>query len=169
MPDAAVRRVGAALAEDETTAARPAVCAPGGLGCSNLARAGLRRGGCPGDAAGAATDDPPPRRCSPWHARAGAPTQTPPPSPPPAPPRKLTATVASARKAKVSKAQVLAEGAMVTTEAGGGGGCACPTAQRAGLTGSSQVTLSKLEARTLALDVKQGSLALVVPHRAAEC
>jgi ferric-dicitrate binding protein FerR (iron transport regulator) len=78
---------------------------------------------------------------------------------------KLTARVASARKAKVSKAQVLSEGATVTTEAGGSAWLRLPDGSRAGLTGSSQVTLSKLEARTLALEVKQGSLVLAVPHR----
>jgi hypothetical protein len=65
----------------------------------------------------------------------------------------------------VSKAQVLGEGSTVATEAGGSAWLRLPDGSRAGLTGSSSVTLAKLEAHTLALEVTSGNLAMVVPHR----
>lgn len=94
----------------------------------------------------------------------------PPPEPPQPPAKKLTATVASAKKAKASqrqaaKAQVLAEGSVVSTEKGGSLWMKLPDGTRAGLTGSSEVTLAKLEAKALTLDVEGGSVAMVVPHR----
>lgn len=88
------------------------------------------------------------------------------PSPLPETPRqKLTASVASARKARVTKAQVLSEGAQVATETGGSAWLRLPDGSRAGLTGNSQVTLSRLEPKTLTLEVAHGDLAMVVPHR----
>lgn len=94
----------------------------------------------------------------------------PPPELPKTPAKKLTATVASAKKAKASKrqaakAQVLAEGSVVSTEKGGSLWMKLPDGSRAGLTGSSEVTLAKLEAKALTLDVEGGSVAMVVPHR----
>ena len=94
----------------------------------------------------------------------------PPPELPKTPAKKLTATVASAKKAKASqkaaaKAQVLAEGSVVSTEKGGSLWMKLPDGTRAGLTGSSEVTLAKLEAKALTLDVEGGSVAMVVPHR----
>lgn len=97
-------------------------------------------------------------------------------APPPVPdlpkpaPKKLTATVASAKKARAAsqqaaKAQVLAEGAVVKTEKGGSLWLKLPDGTRAGLTGQSQVTLATLEEKALTLDVAGGSLAMVVPHR----
>jgi FecR protein len=95
-----------------------------------------------------------------------------PPAPAPAPaPRKLSASVASARRARVqdlpaSAAQVLVEGDRLRTESGGNLWLKLPDGSRAGLTGATSVTLQRLEAGALELEVKQGSLALVVPHRA---
>jgi hypothetical protein len=94
----------------------------------------------------------------------------PPPELPKTPAKKLTATIASAKKAKASrrpaaKAQVLAEGSVVSTEKGGSLWLKLPDGTRAGLTGSSEVTLAKLEEEALTLDVERGSVAMVVPHR----
>ena len=101
-----------------------------------------------------------------------APEVAPPPVPelPKTPPKKLTARVASAKKAKsgdkaAAKAQVLAEGSVVSTEEGGSLWMKLPDGTSAGLTSQSQVTLAKLEEKQLTLDVAGGSLAMVVPHR----
>lgn len=101
-----------------------------------------------------------------------APEVTPPPVPelPKVAPKKLTARVASAKKAratgeKAAKAQVLAEGAVVKTEKGGSLWMKLPDGTSAGLTSQSEVTLTKLEDKALTLDVAGGSLAMVVPHR----
>lgn len=84
----------------------------------------------------------------------------------PAPPaRKLSVTVASARKSTTQKAQVLAEGASVSTQSGGSVWLKLPDGSRAGLTGASEVTLATLEEKALTLDIAKGSLAMVVPHR----
>ncbi|MEW6431100.1 MAG: FecR domain-containing protein [Myxococcota bacterium] len=100
------------------------------------------------------------------------PDTAPPPVPelPKTPAKKLTATVASAKKAKAAKhratkAQVLAEGSVVSTEKGGSLWMKLPDGTRAGLTGASEVTLAKLEEKALTLDVAGGSVAMVVPHR----
>jgi ferric-dicitrate binding protein FerR (iron transport regulator) len=79
--------------------------------------------------------------------------------------KKLSVTVASAKKATASKKQVLQEGTTVSTQAGGSLWMHLPDGSRAGLTSASEVTLAKLEAKQLTLDVMKGSLALVVPHR----
>jgi hypothetical protein len=100
------------------------------------------------------------------------PEVTPPPVPelPKAPVKKLSATVASAKKArfgqqKAAKAQVLAEGSVVSTEKGGSLWMKLPDGTSAGLTSQSQVTLAKLEEKALTLDVGGGSVAMVVPHK----
>lgn len=83
----------------------------------------------------------------------------------------VKATVASAKGATVvggaslSKAQVLATGAKVSTEKGGSLWLSLPDGSKAGLTGSSEVALAKLDERELTLDLKKGSVAMVVPHR----
>ncbi len=110
------------------------------------------------------------------HREAPAPTPTPvsTPTPPAPPPQKLSATVASTVKTSVGikrrqlakRAQQLEEGSVVATEAGGSVWLQLPDGSQAGLTGASEVTLATLEASTLALTVTQGSLAMVVPHRA---
>lgn len=90
------------------------------------------------------------------------------PSPAPfvvAPARKLFATVASASKSTTNKAQVLAEGATVTTQKGGSVWMKLPDGSRAGLTSTSEVKLLTLEAAQLTLELNRGSLAMVVPHR----
>lgn len=99
-------------------------------------------------------------------------TPAPPPvvAPAPAPEvlpaaKKLSVTVASAKKASATKQQVLAEGATVTTQRGGSAWLKLPDGVRAGLTSSSQVTLTTLEDKQLTLELGSGSLALVVPHR----
>lgn len=100
-----------------------------------------------------------------------APTPTPAPlpqvnpAPTPAPARKLSATVASAKKSTASKAQVLAEGSTVTTQRGGSVWMKLPDGSRAGLTAASEVKLAILEEKQLTLELAKGSLAMVVPHR----
>ncbi len=93
------------------------------------------------------------------------PTPSVPPTPDVAPVKKLSVTVASAHKSSTAKKQVLTEGAKVATQSGGSVWMQLPDGSRAGLTGSSEVTLAKLESKELTLDVARGSLALVVPHR----
>ena len=96
------------------------------------------------------------------------PSPTPVPSPKPnALPmaKKLSVTVASAKKSTANKLQVLAEGATVTTQTGGSVWMKLPDGSRAGLTAGSEVKLSTLEAKQLTLDLTRGSLAMVVPHR----
>ncbi len=83
--------------------------------------------------------------------------------PPPA--KKLWATVASAKKSTANKAQVLAEGATVTTQKGGSVWMKLPDGSRAGLTSTSEVKLVTLEETQLTLELNRGSLAMVVPHR----
>lgn len=89
------------------------------------------------------------------------------PQPAPAAPaaRKLQVTVASAKKATASKAQVLAEGARVSTQKGGSLWMKLPDGSRAGLTAKSEVKLVTLEEKALTLDLERGNLAMVVPHR----
>ena len=94
------------------------------------------------------------------------------PSPLPAPQlnpkpaaKKLLATVASAKKSTASKSQVLAEGSTISTQSGGSVWLKLPDGSRAGLTATSEVKLSTLEAKQLTLDLNKGSLAMVVPHR----
>lgn len=94
----------------------------------------------------------------------------PPPAPPARPAKKLTASVASAKRARsgagaLAKAQTLAEGSRVSTESGGALWLNLPDGTRAGLTSASEVQLARLEEKTLTLEVAKGSLALVVPHR----
>jgi len=79
--------------------------------------------------------------------------------------------VASARRAHVQEkpaavAQLLEEGDHLRTDRGGSLWLQLPDGSRAGLTGSTAVTLRRLEAQALDLELSQGSLALVVPHRA---
>jgi len=83
---------------------------------------------------------------------------------------KLTATVASAKRARnasgaLSTTQVLREGSLLTTEKGGSLWVRLPDGSRAGLTSASQMQLHTLEEKTLTLDLAKGSVALVVPHR----
>jgi hypothetical protein len=172
MPDAVARRVGAALAEEvDRRAARSlrswwtslfeprfamafaAAVALVALLAYQLARA-------------PETTQPVAHQDDPAVVTPPSPTPVVPTPPKPSvPEKKLTASVASARKAKVSKSQVLSEGSTVATEAGGSAWLRLPDGSRAGLTGSSSVTLAKLEEHTLALEVTSGNLALVVPHR----
>lgn len=79
--------------------------------------------------------------------------------------KKLSVTVASAKKSTANKLQVLAEGSTVTTQSGGSVWMKLPDGSRAGLTAASEVKLTTLEARQLTLDLTHGSLAMVVPHR----
>ena len=79
--------------------------------------------------------------------------------------KKLSATVASANKSTANKAQVLAEGATVTTQKGGSVWMKLPDGSRAGLTSASEVKLHTLEEKQLTLELTRGSLAMVVPHR----
>lgn len=81
------------------------------------------------------------------------------------PTKKLSVTVASARKSTTHKAQVLTEGSTVSTQVGGSVWLKLPDGSRAGLTSASEVKLATLEAKALTLDIAKGSLALVVPHR----
>jgi hypothetical protein len=74
-------------------------------------------------------------------------------------------SAASADNATLKPNQQLAAGSTVKTESGGALWMKLPDGTRAGLTGSSEVTLKTLEASALALEVGQGSLALDVPHR----
>ncbi len=96
---------------------------------------------------------------------------TPPPVVMPGPREpKLTATVASAKRARVANAtltatQVVREGAALTTDPGGSLWVRLPDGTRAGLTGSSEVQLATLEAKTLTLDLAKGSVSMMVPHR----
>ncbi|MDP2272557.1 MAG: FecR family protein [Archangium sp.] len=96
------------------------------------------------------------------------PVPSPAPAPAPlvgAPAKKLSATVASANKSTAKKAQVLAEGATVTTQKGGSVWMKLPDGSRAGLTATSEVKLHTLEEKQLTLELTRGSLAMVVPHR----
>ena len=95
-----------------------------------------------------------------------APLPTPVPlAPPLAVSKKLSATVASAKKSTTSKAQVLNEGATIATQSGGSVWMKLPDGSRAGLTATSEVKLVTLEEKQLTLDLAKGSLAMVVPHR----
>lgn len=86
-------------------------------------------------------------------------------NPKPAPARKLSATVASAKKSSTSKSQVLAEGSTVATQSGGSVWMKLPDGSRAGLTATSEVKLATLEEKQLTLELNKGNLAMVVPHR----
>jgi hypothetical protein len=81
------------------------------------------------------------------------------------PAKKLSVTVASAKKSTASKSQVLAEGSTVSTHSGGSVWMKLPDGTRAGLTATSEVKLATLEEKQLTLDLNKGSLAMVVPHR----
>lgn len=95
-----------------------------------------------------------------------APTPVPAPTLNPTPVvKKLSVTVASAKKSTANKAQVLAEGATISTQSGGSVWLKLPDGSRAGLTATSEVKLATLEEKQLTLDLAKGSLALVVPHR----
>lgn len=96
---------------------------------------------------------------------APVPEQEPSPALVVAPAKKLSATVASANKSTANKAQVLAEGATVTTQKGGSVWMKLPDGSRAGLTATSEVKLHTLEEKQLTLELTRGSLAMVVPHR----
>lgn len=87
------------------------------------------------------------------------------PAPAPVAKPKLTATVATARKASAVKKQVLQEGTVVATQTGGSVWMQLPDGSRAGLTSATEVKLATLESKHLALDIEKGSLALVVPHK----
>ena len=100
-----------------------------------------------------------------------APVPLPVPNPAPvavavaAPAKKLSATVASAKKSTTGKAQVLAEGTTVSTQKGGSVWMKLPDGSRAGLTAASEVKLATLEEKQLTIELAHGSLAMVVPHR----
>ena len=175
MPDALARRVGAALAEEaEKRSTRrswwpfdvsPAWVLAGAAATALVLTAWVTT-----------RDELSPSPSNPPIARQDEPVGSEPVvlQPPPAPPapaaKKLTASVASAKKAKsgggaLAKAQKLTEGSKVTTDSGGALWLNLPDGTRAGLTSASEVSLARLEEKTLTLDVTRGSLALVVPHR----
>jgi hypothetical protein len=89
---------------------------------------------------------------------------------PAAPAKKIVAAVTSARNARLGssatlkKSQQLEEGSTVATSKGGVLWMKLPDGSRAGLTGASQVQLSKLEEKAVTLDVTQGSLVVVARH-----
>ncbi len=91
--------------------------------------------------------------------------KTPSPLAVPASAKKLSVTVASAKRSTANKAQVLAEGATVTTQKGGSVWLKLPDGSRAGLTATSELKLHTLEEKQLTLELTRGSLAMVVPHR----
>ncbi len=102
------------------------------------------------------------------------PTPVPAPAPIPAPQpgqlaktpaKKLSVTIASAKKSTASKSQILAEGSTISTHTGGSVWMKLPDGTRAGLTATSEVKLATLEEKQLTLDLNKGSLAMVVPHR----
>ncbi len=70
-----------------------------------------------------------------------------------------------AQVAALGTAQVLETGARLSTEKDGSLWLKLPDGTKAGLTGSTDVQLAKLEEKTLTLDISRGSLAMVVPHR----
>lgn len=85
---------------------------------------------------------------------------------------KLTATVARAKKARSSNlqaalasSQVLTEGSSLSTEKGGALWLRLPDGSRAGLTGGTRMQLATLEPKALTLDLEQGTVSMVVPHR----
>ncbi len=67
--------------------------------------------------------------------------------------------------AKLKPAQQLAAGSVVKTEKDGALWMTLPDGTRAGLTGASEVTLTTLQSKAVALSVTSGSLAMDVPHR----
>ncbi len=104
-----------------------------------------------------------------------------PPQPPPtqlaekpAPPavveaRPLIAKVTSSRKAssagsKLLKAQTVAQGSKVTTEAGGALWLALPDGSRAGLTGNTQLAIDTLEDKALSFTLEKGDVVMVARH-----
>jgi hypothetical protein len=93
------------------------------------------------------------------------PTPAPAPTLPELPQKKLQVTVASASKSSTRAAQVLSEGSRVSTQTGGSVWMKLPDGSRAGLTSATDVKLTTLEPKTLALELEKGSLAMVVPHR----
>lgn len=86
-------------------------------------------------------------------------------APAPTAKKKLSVTVATAKKASAVKKQVLQEGAVVATQTGGSVWMQLPDGSRAGLTSATEVKLATLESAHLALEIEKGSLALVVPHK----
>ena len=107
-----------------------------------------------------------PDQVSPIATPTPAPSALPAPQVNPRPPaRKLSATVASAKKSTANKLQVLAEGSTVSTQSGGSVWMKLPDGSRAGLTAASEVKLATLEEKQLILELTRGSLAMVVPHR----
>ena len=124
---------------------------------------------------GPVTEQPqqPTQLATPTPAPAPAPAALPAPQPeqlaktpsPVTPVKKLSVTVASAKKSTATKSQVLAEGSTVSTQSGGSVWMKLPDGTRAGLTATSEVKLATLEEKQLTLDLEKGSLAMVVPHR----
>ncbi len=102
--------------------------------------------------------------------KAENPVVAPAPVAPSVPAKKIVASVTSARnarmgsKAMLNKSQQLEEGSTVATSKGGVLWMKLPDGSRAGLTGASQVQLSKLEEKAVTLDVAQGSLVVVARH-----
>jgi hypothetical protein len=170
LPPAVAARVGAALAEAaDRQAARRHPWWEGLLGRPLVLVAAAAALAVLGAWALAGRLPPAPALLERAEAPAPAATEGTPPPPTPAP-RKLVAKVASARRAAVggqpvTAAQVLQEGARLGTEAGGSLWLRLPDGSRAGLTGATAVTLRRLEDAAVELEVGQGSLALVVPHR----
>ncbi len=89
---------------------------------------------------------------------------------PPAPVAKpLIARVTGARKAssqdgKLLKAQTVAQGSKVTTEAGGALWLALPDGSRAGLTGNTQLKIDTLEEKALSFTLEKGDVVMVAKH-----
>lgn len=174
MPDAMARRVGAALAEkvDEEASRSfsgwwralftPRFLIGAAAACALAFGAFELLRDRPADGAGGGTTP----------LANVTPPEVLPPVPVPAVPssKPVKATVASARKAKsggatLAKAQVLETGARVSTEQGGSLWLKLPDGTKAGLTGATDVSLARLEEKSLTLDLDRGSLAMVVPHR----
>lgn len=173
MPDAVARRVGERLTElaDEAAAKR---FAPWWQGLFTLRLALLATAAVVLLAGGAwlasarGGDVAPLPATGPLVAEPSTPALAPQPAPiepPREAPKKLTAVVASARRSNATKRQVLEEGATVSTASGGSAWLKLPDGSRAGLTGTSEVTLARLDTQTLALELTRGNVALEVPHR----
>lgn len=173
MPDAMARRVGAVLADkvDEEAARSlsgwwrslftPRFVLAAAAACALAFVAFRIVSSQPSDGAGGGTSPV---------ANVTVPTPLPPVVLPEPPGKPVKAVVASARRAKsgttaLGTSQVLETGARLSTEKDGSLWLKLPDGTKAGLTGSTDVQLAKLEEKALTLDIARGSLAMVVPHR----
>lgn len=74
------------------------------------------------------------------------------------------ATKAKSKDGKLQKAQTLAEGTQVATEAGGALWLALPDGSRAGLTGNTELKLDTLQDKQLAFSLEKGNVVMVAKH-----